>query len=371
MTNDAISTILEYLFQEARSSAEAVLRAAELLRGGKVDEDQRAQFTLGSASADRLLRAIGDVRSLLSRDAAPVVMDKFDLARCAFEIVEVLNMASPRGARPMVMEGTHEGLPITQDRRAVEELLTRVLDTAGKLGAGDVHLRLKIAAGGTCARAAISVGEADLAARLANWLNTDADHIQFAHPGDVPFAVGLMSAGRRLRAFGGAAELTRDSSGFFAISLDVPLHAAGAEDAGAYLDPGPAAHPDALAVLVAEDNDESFVLTEVELQDERIWRALDGPQALRMIQNQRFDVVFMDVHMPGMDGYQVIRSMREWETQTGNARTPLVVLSSDDLETQRRSAAECGCSGFLSKPLRRWDVAPLLDRLKQTRMQID
>jgi CheY-like chemotaxis protein len=126
--------------------------------------------------------------------------------------------------------------------------------------------------------------------------------------------------------------------------------------------------PDALSILVAEDDDESFVLTELELRDERVWRVHDGPQALRMIQNQRFDVVFMDVHMPGMDGYQVIRSMREWETQTGNARTPMVVLSSDDPETQRRSAAECGCSGFLSKPLRLWDVTPLLDRLKQTRM---
>jgi hypothetical protein len=42
----------------------------------------------------------------------------------------------------------------------------------------------------------------------------------------------------------------------------------------------------------------------------------------------------------------------------------MVVLSSDDLETQQRSAAEFGCSGFLRKPLQRWDLMPLLDRLK-------
>jgi CheY-like chemotaxis protein len=167
-----------------------------------------------------------------------------------------------------------------------------------------------------------------------------------------------MSAGRRLRALGGSAE----SSGSV-VSLAVPSAAPRAGQGSSN-----AALPGALAILVAEDNDESFALTEAELQDERVSRAHDGPQALRMIQKQRFDVVFMDVHMPGMDGYQVIRSMREWETQTGNARTPIVVLSSDDLETQRRSAAECGCSGFLGKPLRRWDVTPLLDRLKQTLM---
>jgi CheY-like chemotaxis protein len=68
--------------------------------------------------------------------------------------------------------------------------------------------------------------------------------------------------------------------------------------------------------------------------------------------------------MPGMDGYAAIHAIRDWETQTGNARTPVVVLSSDDLETQRRSAARAGCSGFLRKPLRNGDLFEMLDRIK-------
>ena len=93
-------------------------------------------------------------------------------------------------------------------------------------------------------------------------------------------------------------------------------------------------------------------------------------EALRMIQKQRFDVVFMDVHMPGMNGYSAIRSIRDWETQTSNARTPVVVLSSDDLETQYRSATHSGCTGFLRKPLRRSALTDLLYRLKEARMML-
>jgi len=100
---------------------------------------------------------------------------------------------------------------------------------------------------------------------------------------------------------------------------------------------------------------------------ERVHRALDGSEALHMMQKQRFDIVLMDIHMPGMDGYSAIRSIREWETQTGNARTPLVILSSDDLETQQRTAAASGCSGFLRKPLNRSDLTDLMERLKQSR----
>jgi CheY-like chemotaxis protein len=165
-----------------------------------------------------------------------------------------------------------------------------------------------------------------------------------------------MVAGKRLRALGGTASLETDS----AVSLGLPSHTRGAGRG----DCGHEVACDALNVLVAEDNDESFVLTEIALQDQHVWRARDGQDALEMIQNQRFDVIFMDVHMPGMNGYEVIRSMRDWETRTGSARTPMVVLSSDDLETQQRSAAEFGCSGFLKKPLQKWDLMPLLERLK-------
>ena len=90
-------------------------------------------------------------------------------------------------------------------------------------------------------------------------------------------------------------------------------------------------------------------------------------EAIDLVKKRRFDVVFMDVHMPGMDGYQAIRSIRDWETQTSNARTPIVVLSSDDLDRQTRSAAQSGCSGFLRKPLNNRDLPELLQRLKEVR----
>ena len=83
-----------------------------------------------------------------------------------------------------------------------------------------------------------------------------------------------------------------------------------------------------------------------------------------MVKRRRFDVVFMDVHMPGTDGYCAIRAIRDWETETGNARTPMVVLSADDIGTQIRSASASGCSGFLRKPVRKAEISNLLERLK-------
>ena len=323
MTNEAISSILDYFYNEA-------LRA----------------------NGDQLLRSIDDVRSLWSRvPSPPGATEEFDIVPCASGIVDLLNLAWGKRVKRVVLDGRPESLLVTQDRRAVEQMLTRVLDSALKLAdERDAPLSLKIAGRENWIRLALTISETAVAARVATWLNADPERVRFEEPDDVPAGIALMVAGKRLRALGGAASLDADS----AVSLGLPSYTRGAHKA----------RLDALNVLVAEDNDESFILTEMALQDEHVWRARDGQDALEMIQNQRFDVIFMDVHMPGMNGYEAIRSMRDWETRTGSARTPMVILSSDDLETQQRSAAEFGCSGFLQKPLQKWDLMPLLERLK-------
>jgi CheY-like chemotaxis protein len=179
-----------------------------------------------------------------------------------------------------------------------------------------------------------------------------------------------MVAGKRLRAMGGSAELGHVAVGHSAVDLDFPLETQtidGREESTLSMQQG---QPDALNILVAEDCDDSFFLSELMLRNENVQRARDGQEALSMLQSHRFDVVFMDIHMPGMDGYAGIRGMRDWETQSGNARTPIVVLSSDDLETQRQRAAQFKCAGFLRKPLRRRELAEMLDRLKEHRMLV-
>jgi two-component system, sensor histidine kinase len=368
VTNRAISAVLEHFCNEARNSAHATLGAIELLRELAPDPAKQAFLAIGSASADQLMRSIDDVRELLSEvSPAPKTVEEFDLALSAAEIVEALNLTSGRRTRHMVLESPGGSLPITQDRRALEQVATRVLGTAFKLARTcEVRVRLSSVRGHRGAWLAIAARDADLAGHLIGWLNADLEQVDLRDPDDVPFGIPVMVAGKGLRALGGSAELARDAAGHVSVVLDLPSLA---DSIGAHAT-GDAEEPysNGLNVLVAEDCDESFVLSEMMLQKEQVWRARDGREALRMLQKQRFDMVLMDVHMPGMDGYAAIRGMRDWETQTGNARTPIVLLSSDDLETQRRGAAQCGCSGFLRKPLRVSDLTALLDRLKQTRL---
>jgi CheY-like chemotaxis protein len=367
MTNQSIVSLLDYLCNEARNSIQASLSFMAFYPALAPDLGGLNGID-GKGGVDRLLRSIDDIRELLSPDLPALdPAEEFDVTLCLGEIIEVLNLASGDRTSRLILQ--RRGHPVSgrHHRRAVEQILMRVLDAVSKLGRkGEVSITAIPANEGNGVRFEIIPANPNIASRVADWLNSDVDHVNFQDNDEVRYGLATLVAGKRIRAFGGSMELRSDPRAPMALVISLPWQAATETETECLTE---SSHRDqnGLSVLVAEDSDESFVLTSVLLQNEMVWRARDGLEAVDMMKSRRFDVVFMDIHMPGLDGYKAIRLMRDWETGTGNARTPIVVLSSDDLHTQMRSAAQCGCSGFLRKPLDPLDLVDLVDRLKAVR----
>jgi CheY-like chemotaxis protein len=365
MTNQSILSLLDYLCNEARNSVQASLSLMALYPS--LAPDPGGQNCIDrKGGVDRLLRCIDDIRELLSPDTPALdPVEEFDVTLCLGEIIEVLNLASGDRASRLILQRRGQPVSGRQHRRAVEQVLTRVLDAVSKLGRkGEASVTALRADEGDGVRFEIIPANSSIALRVADWLNSDADQVNFQDTDEVRYGVATLVAGKRIRALGGSTEFMSHPRAPMALVVSLPWQAGTGRDC-----PAEPSHQDrnGLSVLVAEDSDESFVLTRVLLQNEIVWRARDGLEAVDMMKSRRFDVVFMDIHMPGLDGYKAIRLMRDWETGTGNARTPIVVLSSDDLHTQMRCAAQSGCSGFLRKPLDPMDLLDLLDRLKAVR----
>lgn len=191
-------------------------------------------------------------------------------------------------------------------------------------------------------------------------MNADSGEARFT--GNILLEVNGLAAGNRLRALGGTGQLGAGQDGVEVLHIVLPLPSRDRDAASS--DEG---RRNALDVLLVEDCDESYAITHALLPQESVARAVDGPAAIELVAKRHFDVIFMDIHLPGMNGYSVIRAIREWETETGHPRTPIVVLSSDDLFTQERCAAEAGCSGYLRKPVQKPDLSNVLERLRASR----
>jgi PAS domain S-box-containing protein len=128
----------------------------------------------------------------------------------------------------------------------------------------------------------------------------------------------------------------------------------------------PAAHA-SLAVLVAEDNEINALLTRALLTrlGHRPIVADSGAAALERWQEARdggapYDVVLMDMHMPGMDGLEATRRIRSAETERGAPRTPIIALTANAFAEDREACLAAGMDAFVVKPLDRERLAAAL-----------
>ena len=87
----------------------------------------------------------------------------------------------------------------------------------------------------------------------------------------------------------------------------------------------------------------------------------DGAAALAALEASRFDLVLMDMQMPGMDGLTATRRIREQEAVSGRARLPVVMLSANAMAEHQAAALEAGADLHLPKPI---TAGPLLAGLQ-------
>lgn len=110
-------------------------------------------------------------------------------------------------------------------------------------------------------------------------------------------------------------------------------------------------------ILVAEDNDSNYKLVEILLRGYNIKRACNGKEALELVQNEHFDLILMDVKMPLMDGMEATRLIREF-----NVEIPIIALTANAFEDDKRIAYEAGVNDFLTKPVNRVALTQTIEK---------
>jgi PAS domain S-box-containing protein len=119
-----------------------------------------------------------------------------------------------------------------------------------------------------------------------------------------------------------------------------------------------------LHVLLAEDNPYNQAVIE-ELMPRRghsVRVAEDGRAALVALEQHHFDVMLLDIHMPELDGFQVVALQRQREQGTGR-RLPIIALTARSAQGERERCLQAGMDDYLAKPVRAAELFATIDRV--------
>ncbi|MGN1095039.1 MAG: response regulator, partial [Eubacteriales bacterium] len=124
---------------------------------------------------------------------------------------------------------------------------------------------------------------------------------------------------------------------------------------------------DCKRLLLVEDNELNREIA-VEILSEygfEIDSAENGKEAVEKISESKpeyYDLVLMDIQMPIMDGYEATRTIRAFENAK-LASIPIIAMTANAFDEDRKAAAECGMNGFISKPINIDELIPTLQKI--------
>ncbi len=124
--------------------------------------------------------------------------------------------------------------------------------------------------------------------------------------------------------------------------------------------------PEGVHVLIAEDNllNQKLALKMMEKLGCRADLAGNGREALRMIERDRYDLVFMDCQMPDMDGYEASAIIRRREKESGG-HLPIIAMTAHAMTGDRDKCIKAGMDDYISKPIRREEILQAISRWVQ------
>jgi CheY-like chemotaxis protein len=113
-------------------------------------------------------------------------------------------------------------------------------------------------------------------------------------------------------------------------------------------------HPNS-KILVADDSADNRLLISAYFRREpfEVDFAENGKIAFDKFKSNQYDMVFMDVQMPEMDGLTATRLIRKWETENHRTRTSIIALTASALEEDVQRTLAAGCDLHLSKPIKK------------------
>lgn len=373
--NEAKGDFLAKMSHEIRTPMNAVLGLTHLLRDSRLDNAQREQVNMLSSAGQSLLELINDILDYSKISAGKLELEKttFNLPALFSECVSMFAVNASQKSLSLAYEPA-PGLPVwvQGDPVRIRQIASNLLNNAIKFTEqGQIHVRLQSRQSTTPDRAwvlievedtGIGLNDEQLKSLFQAFQQADVSTTRKYGGSGLGLAISRQLVEMMEGEIGVRSEPGKGSTFWFRIPLELGT-------APAQQDERPTLPSrDKLAgrqLLVVEDNPvNQFVITGL-LRKLGITPLLsqDGQGSLDMLrQHPEIELVLMDCEMPGMDGYEATRHLRQREATEGRSRLPVIALTAHAMASHRERCLAAGMDDHLAKPVVLDDLAAILLR---------